>query len=68
MICDVSFESHLSVPAEAEHDVVDLVLEYKVVVIICGSQLNVLDDELVQHYVYGDYRFLQLVVVHLILF
>ena len=47
--------SDLSVPAEAEHDVVDLVLEDEVVVIIGGGQLDILDDELIQHDVYCDH-------------
>ena len=53
--CLESLRLYLSVPAEAEHDVVDLVLEDEVVVIIGGSQLDILDDELIQHDVYCDH-------------
>ncbi len=58
----------LGVPAEAEHDVVDLVFKHEVVIIVGGGQLDVLDDELVQHNVHSNHRLLQLIVVHLILF
>ena len=57
----------LSVPTEAKHDVVNLILEHEVIIIVGGSQLDVLDDELVEHDVHRDHRLLQLIVVHLVL-
>ena len=58
---------YLCVSTEAEHDVVDEVLKHKVVVIVGRSQLNILDDELVQHDVHRDHGLLQLIEVAVVL-
>ena len=58
---------HLRVTAEAQHDVVDLVLEHKVVVIVGGGQLYVLDDKFVQHDVNSDHSLLEFIIVTVVL-
>ncbi len=58
---------YLCVAAEAEHGLVDEILKDEVLVVIGGRQLDVLDDELVNHEVIGDDRLLeQLVARHIL--
>lgn len=40
------------IPGEAQHDLVEDVFKYKVLVVVGGSQLDVLEDELVHYHVH----------------
>lgn len=45
----------LSVPRETQHQLIEDILEHKILVIIGGSQLNILEDQFVNDVIGGQY-------------